>query len=60
MENELKKKITIKDLCPEEKGKIGELLKKLAKEKEEKEQLLKAVEEEKQKAEQMESILKEK
>lgn len=60
MDKNDKKKITIKDLCPEEKGKIGELLKKLAKEKEEKESLLKTVEEEKRKSEQMESILKEK
>ncbi len=59
MHNEIKK-ITIKDLCPEEKGKIGELLKKLAIEKEEKENLLKAVEDEKRKSEHMESIIKEK
>ncbi len=60
MDKHEKKKITIKDLCPEEKGKIGELLKKLAKEKEEKENLLKTVEEEKRKADHIESILKEK
>jgi hypothetical protein len=41
------KKITIKDLCPEEKAKIGELLKKLADEKDEKEKLKQMVEEEK-------------
>ncbi len=54
------KKVTIKDLCPEDKGKIGELLKKLAQEKEEKESLLKTVEDEKKKNERMETILKEK
>lgn len=54
------KKITIKDLCPEEKGKIGELLKKLAKEKEEKELLAKIVEDEKRKVEKLDLIIKEK
>ena len=43
----LSKKITIKDLCPEEKLKIGELLKKLAEEKEAKEKLSREIEEEK-------------
>jgi hypothetical protein len=43
----LDKKITIKDLCPEEKAKIGELLKKLADEKEEKEKLRQLAEEDK-------------
>ena len=36
---------TLKDLCPEDKAKIGELIKKLAEEKGEKEQLLKKLEE---------------
>lgn len=36
---------TLKDLCPEDKAKIGELIKKLAEEKGEKEQLLRKLEE---------------
>jgi hypothetical protein len=40
------KKITIKDLCAEEKAKIGELLKKLSEEKEEKEKLMTLAKEE--------------
>ena len=59
--NSESKKITIKDLCPEEKGKIGELLKKLAKEKEEKELLLKTADEDKKNYEnKIDLILKEK
>lgn len=54
------KKITIKDLCPEDKGKIGELLKKLAIEKEEKENLEKNFFEERLKNEKFENLLKEK
>jgi hypothetical protein len=57
----LSKKITIKDLCPEEKLKIGELLKKLSEEKESKEKLAREIEEEKRKYEKkLESINKEK
>ena len=41
------KKITIKDLCPEDKKKIGELLKKLSNETEEKERLKQMIEEDK-------------
>jgi len=37
--------ITLKDLCPEDKAKIGELIKKFAEEKQEKEELLKKLEE---------------
>jgi hypothetical protein len=56
-----KKKITIRDLCPEEKQKIGELLKKLAEEKEEKEKLMKVIDDEKKIYEsKIDSILKEK
>ena len=36
---------TLKDLCPEDKAKIGELIKKLAEEKQEKEELLRKLEE---------------
>ena len=57
----LSKKITIKDLCPEEKLKIGELLKKLAEEKEAKEKLSREIEEEKRNyLIKLESISKEK
>ena len=42
------KKITIKDLCPEEKKKIGELLKRLSNETEEKKQLQQLLEQDKQ------------
>ncbi len=38
-------KITLKDLCPDDKAKIGELIKKLAAEKKEKEELLSLMEE---------------
>lgn len=41
------KKITIKDLCPEDKKKIGDLLKKLSNETEEKEKLRQMLEEDK-------------
>lgn len=41
------KKITIKDLCPEDKKKIGELLRKLSNETEEKERLKQMIEEDK-------------
>ena len=55
------KKLTIKDLCPEEKAKIGELLKKLAEEKAEKENILKQAEEDKKLYEsRIDSIIKEK
>lgn len=55
------KKITIRDLCPEEKQKIGELLKKLAEEKEEKEKLMKVIDDDKKVYEsKIDSILKEK
>jgi hypothetical protein len=55
------KKLTIKDLCPEEKAKIGELLKKLAEEKAEKENILKQAEEERQLYEsRIDSLVKEK
>lgn len=55
------KKITIRDLCAEEKLKIGELLKKLAEEKEAKLKLQKEIEEEKKKYEnKLETITKEK
>lgn len=54
------KKITIKDLCPEEKARIGELIKKLAEEKEEKENLRIKLENEKKDYEsRIESIVKE-
>lgn len=55
------KKITIRDLCPDEKAKIGELIKKLSRENEEKEKLQKQIEEEKKIHEsQIEQIEKEK
>lgn len=40
-------RITIKDLCPEEKKKIGELLKRLSSETDEKEKLKSMIEEDK-------------
>jgi len=43
----ISQKITIKDLCPEEKQKIGDLIQKLAKEKQEKDELIKKFEQEK-------------
>jgi hypothetical protein len=53
------KKITIKDLCPEEKARIGELLKKLAQEKEENENLKIKLENDKKDYEtKLESIIK--
>jgi len=45
------KRVTIKDLCPEEKLKIGELLRKLAQEKETKEKLQRDMQDEKKKYE---------
>jgi hypothetical protein len=55
------KKLTIKDLCPEEKVKIGDLLKKLAEEKAEKENILKQADEEKKLYEsRIDSLVKEK
>jgi hypothetical protein len=55
------KKITIRDLCPEEKQKIGELLKKLAEEKEEKEKLIKISKDDKKHYENtIENLIKEK
>ncbi len=57
----IEKKLTIKDLCPEEKAKIGDLLRKLAEEKEEKEKILKSAEEEKKLYEsKIDSLIKEK
>jgi hypothetical protein len=55
------KKITIKDLCAEEKAKIGDLLKKLADEKEEKERLRQIADDEKKLYEsRIDSLVKEK
>ena len=57
----VEKNLTIKDLCPEEKAKIGDLLRKLAEEKEEKEKILKSVEEEKKLYEsRIDNLIKEK
>ena len=54
------KKVTIKDLCQEDKAKIGELIKKLAQEKEEKENLKVKLETEKKQYEsRIEQISKE-
>jgi hypothetical protein len=58
--SENKNKITIRDLCPEEKLKIGELLKRLAQEQEEKENIQKTLEEDKRNLEnKINSILQE-
>ena len=58
--NETDKKVTLKDLCAEDKAKIGELLKKLAEEKEEKENLKSKYENEKKEYEsKIDSMIKE-
>lgn len=55
------KKVTIRDLCPEEKAKIGDLLRKLADENQEKERLKQIMEEDKKNYEnKIDTILKEK